>query len=74
MKASSERWTLQERVTRLRRAIEALAPYASHRVGCDAARGDRFACTCGLAERLATAQRLCTPNTPPKDYAPRRYG
>lgn len=63
-----------ELITRLRRAIEALAGFVEHRGSCDASRGDRKPCTCGLAERLAAAQRLCVPNSPPADYTPRRYG
>jgi hypothetical protein len=63
-----------ELITSLRRAIEALAPFVAHRLTCDASPGDRKPCTCGLNERLAAAQRLCIPNSPPANYQPRRYG
>ena len=74
MKTSRERMGMVERITALRRAIEALAPYATHRSSCDTRHSERVACTCGLAERLAAAQRLCIPNSPPANYQPRRYG
>jgi hypothetical protein len=52
----------QKIIRSLRRAIEALAPYTTHRTGC--AEYDRGQpCSCGLAERLAVAQRLCIPGT-----------
>jgi hypothetical protein len=70
----STRLAHQHFAREIRRAIEALVPYATHRAGCEAFRGDRKPCTCGLAERLAAAQRLCIPNSPPADYTPRRYG
>ncbi len=52
----------QKIIRSLRRAIEALAPYTTHRTECTA-RDKGQPCNCGLAERLAVAQRLCMPST-----------
>lgn len=74
MKASLKQNRARELVTNLRRSIEALAPYATHRRECEAPRGSRFVCTCGLAERMAAAMRLCAPSAPPTHSQPRRDG
>ena len=60
----------------LRRSLEALVPYTDHKLDCASRTRHQAACSCGLAQRLAAAQRVCTPKTPPPiaDYAPPRYG
>lgn len=70
----STRLAHQHLTRELRRVVEALAPYVTHGRDCETARGDKRPCTCGLAERLAAAHRLCVPNTPPATYTPRKYG